>query len=272
MGKKSKEAIHASKTLMAALLRMVYEPVLFVQYAAVLVGTLGLSLWQIWGQGWLTAGVIGTLVSFGTFLVRDAGDRVVRKRAHIERTFLSDTLAPISQAVAEMVSLTPGKRVERLSTIAEQCVYATLRLEPTEGVRVCVYLLNEDGDGLDPIAWKANGHRHRPNPFVPLTPRTLSVLKLLASGRHRFEDDIAGKALSDYEGSGDGYNTFISMPIQSTGNAFGLLTMDAITTDDLTESNVNDLRLVAAVLAPAVALVTSSGRAATNPSNVGDAE
>jgi transcriptional regulator with GAF, ATPase, and Fis domain len=77
---------------------------------------------------------------------------------------------------------------------------------------------------------------------------------LIASGEAIFVDDVAAAPRDRWEGSGTGYNTFISCPITTPSNSYGMLTVDAVNTDDLTEQNLSDLRLIAGILAVAFSL------------------
>jgi GAF domain-containing protein len=119
-----------------------------------------------------------------------------------------------------------------------------------DGVRAVIYETNQTGDGLDVVKWSKLGHRLAPNPFVPGTDRCAKAMELLRSGAGSlFVDDIRSAPADRWAGSGTGYNTFISCPITSPSEAYGLLTVDAPLTDDLTEEDENDLRLIAGILA-----------------------
>lgn len=63
-----------------------------------------------------------------------------------------------------------------------------------------------------------------------------------------FVDDIANAPADEWAGSGVGFNTIITIVIASPTGSCGLLTVDAPLTDDLTEDDENDLRLIAGIL------------------------
>jgi len=166
-------------------------------------------------------------------------------------SLLADTFAEISSAAADMAGMAKADRIAASKDLVKQVVTAIAWIvhEDVPGLRAVVYEVNDDDQGLSVVRWSSRGHRSTPNPFEPGTDRAIKALALLKRGGSLFVDDIANAPADEWAGSGDGYNTFISSVIESPTGAYGLLTVDAPLTDDLTEDDENDLRLIAGILA-----------------------
>jgi hypothetical protein len=166
-------------------------------------------------------------------------------------SLLADTFAEIASAAADMASMAKPNRIAASKDLVKQVVNAIAWIvhEDVPGLRAVVYEVNDDDAGLSVVRWSSRGHRAAPNPFEPGTDRAIKALALLNRGGSLFVDDIANAPADEWAGSGVGYNTFISSVIESPTGAYGLLTVDAPLTDDLTEDDENDLRLIAGILA-----------------------
>lgn len=166
-------------------------------------------------------------------------------------SLLADTFAEITAVAADMADMAKPARISAFKELVNQAVTAIAWVvhEDVPGLRAVVYEVNDDEDGLSVVRWNSRGHRLAPNPFVPGTERASKALSLLGRGGSLFVDDIARAPADKWEGSGVGYNTFITSVIASPTGSYGLLTVDAPLTDDLTEDDENDLRLIAGILA-----------------------
>ncbi|TFC29172.1 hypothetical protein E3O55_09870 [Cryobacterium sp. MDB1-18-2] len=169
----------------------------------------------------------------------------------LRHSVLADTFAEITSAAADMADMGKADRKALFGELAKQAVNAIVWVVHADvaGLRAVVYEVNDNDDGLDMVRWNSNRHRTRPNPFVPGTNRAIKALDLLKRGESVFVDDIANASANEWAGSGVGYNTFITSVIASPTGSYGLLTVDAPETDDLTEDDENDLRLIAGILA-----------------------
>lgn len=169
----------------------------------------------------------------------------------LRHSVLADTFAEIASAASDMADMGKAARSAKFGELVNQAVTAVARVVHADvpGLRAVVYAVNDDGDGLTVVRWNSNRHRLPPNPFLPGTERAIKALELLDRGGSLFVDDIARAPTDRWSGSGVGYNTFISSVIDSPTGYYGLLTVDAPETDDLTEDDENDLRLIAGILA-----------------------
>ena len=177
-----------------------------------------------------------------------------------KRALLADTLEPIARTVAVITSQTPKKASETFGAVARQVIDAVFFMAEAHGVRAVIYALEEGADGMYVVDTNSKGKRLAPNNFEAGTRRTRLALELVRTGAPHFEDDIKAHPSDDYAGSGVDYNTFISVPIASATEAFGLLTVDAPHTNDLTEQHVNDFQLMAGILS--IAFTGLNGRQA----------
>lgn len=187
---------------------------------------------------------------------KDAEERwqQVYDEALEDHSVLADQLDPISRNVAGMADLDAAGRKDVFGRVAVQTVNAImLAYLRILGLRAVIYEVSDDDQSMNVVEWTSLGHRLQPNPFLRNTSRGQKAFDLVKAGEALFVDDVANAPKDKWEGSGNGYNTFISCPITSPTSSYGLLTVDAVNTDDLTEQNVNDLRLVASILAPAFA-------------------
>lgn len=170
---------------------------------------------------------------------------------------LSIALIEVAAATAGMPSMSKPDRVAEFKALVKQLVqvprYVTHR--DVAGVRAVVYEVGtEDVTGarrMDPIAFaKEDGVRADPTPFTLDTRRGELAFETLESGSPLFVDDIAKESLhGKWEGSGRDYNTFITVPITDGTTGYGLFTVDAPNTDDLTEADKGDFGLIASLLA-----------------------
>lgn len=170
---------------------------------------------------------------------------------------LSNVLIEVATATATMPSMSKPDRAAEFRRLVTQLVqvprYVTHRDVP--GVRAVVYEVGTENDTgarrMDPIDFaKEDGVRADPTPFTLDTTRGQLAFATLESGAPLFVDDIVKESLQGkWEGSGRDYNTFITVPITDGTTGYGLFTVDAPNTDDLTEADKGDFWLIASLLA-----------------------
>lgn len=76
----------------------------------------------------------------------------------------------------------------------------------------------------------------------------------MLNNRTAFVPNVAAEPSKDYEGSGEGYQTFISVSINDGTNAYGMLTVDAPTPGALVKLDVYVLEVVSNLVAIAFAI------------------
>lgn len=229
---------------------------LLTAVATVMLTLVGASLWWILpGSGILLAAAALEVSrqwwrrSFEQDIETAANKRVIDLAAR--HSLLADTFAEIASAAADMADMAKPTRIVAFGELVNQAVGAIAWVvhQDVPGLRAVVYAVDDDGEGLSMVRWTSRGHRAAPNNFVSGTERAEKALALLERGGTLFVDDIAKASPDEWAGSGDGYNTFITSVIASPTGSYGILTVDAPQTDDLTEDDENDLRLIAGILA-----------------------
>lgn len=121
------------------------------------------------------------------------------------------------------------------------------------GVRVAVFEVSEDQRRM--TCTVSRGRGTKPKPFFKGTPRGDKAFDLLTNPEklHLFVSDIAEADPGEWEGSGNGYSTFISAPIRTQTHAFGMLTIDAPKAGDLEARDGATVSVFAAALGVAYA-------------------
>ena len=224
--------------------------------ATLMLTAVGASAWWFIPGGLAVAAVVVLEIvrhrwrrSFDQDSEEAANQRVVDLA--LRHSVLADTFAEIASASADMADMGKTARSATFGELVNQAVTAIAWVvhKDVPGLRAVVYEVDSSGEGLTVVRSNSNGHRLPPNSFVPGTDRAIKALALLERGGTLFVDDIRNAPADEWAGSGVGYNTFISSVIASPTGSYGLLTVDAPETDDLTEDDENDLRLIAGILA-----------------------
>lgn len=223
--------------------------------AALLTAAVG---WSVW---FFIAGAVAAAAAIVLQLGQNSWRRSIERQRDLDTTnglealveqhgIVADAFSEIATAAAQMADMGKTDRETQFKVLVTQAVNAIAWVVHGDvpGLRAVVYSVTDAGTRMVPIAWTSVGHRKPPTPFEPGTDRGEKALAVLHRGESLFVDDIS-KAPELWAGSGDGYNTFITTPITSRTDAYGLLTVDAPLTDDLTEEDENDLRLIAGILA-----------------------
>ncbi|MEJ1815927.1 GAF domain-containing protein [Clavibacter michiganensis] len=167
-----------------------------------------------------------------------------------EHARFTNLFTEITQAVADMADKTKTGRDADFILCVKQTVLAIVNgmHREIDGVRAVVYQIVPDKQRMEVVDWTAKGWRTAPSEFVRGTNRGDKAFEVLVQGRPLYVEDIS-KAPDEWAGSGSGYKTFISVPIMSRENAYGLLTVDAPDAGSLRKDDENDLILVAGILA-----------------------
>jgi hypothetical protein len=163
-------------------------------------------------------------------------------------------LAEVATTMARMPDMSKQERLAEFSRLVTQLVRVPVLLTHRDvpGVRAVVYEVVDDDAGnkrMVPVDHAKDGRRGDPAPFTLDNPRGRLAFERLEVGEPLFVDDIAGAPPGMWDGSGRDYNTFITTPITDGTTGYGLFTVDAPKTDDLTESDQNDFMLIAGFLA-----------------------
>jgi hypothetical protein len=214
--------------------------------AAVLLAIGGVLLIPMWGLG-VPLIIIGAFAPVPGILWRRRA-AVDDEKGDARERLLEECLRPLLQLAA---STTSHARVERVRTMESAAVQASRDLRNAfadiAGVRVVVFKISDDGTQMVP--YPPAGRQSRPGPFVRGTGRGDKAFAVL-EGPDPFVivEDLTKAQPSEWQGTGDGYRTFISAPIRTIDDGLGLLTLDAPTPGVLDARHGSTLALFAAAL------------------------
>jgi hypothetical protein len=171
------------------------------------------------------------------------------------RVAMNDALDPIVRQLGRIATAGRRERDELREQTIPMILYSASLLIGPERVRACWFRLH---------SWRGR-RRLRPElsegradalrtEFVEGTPSGDSVFELLTHNMHRFCEDVLISPPPGWDPKHPHeYRTFISVPVVAGNTAFGLLTVDSLLPGDLTEGDVPLLRLLAGLLADALA-------------------
>ncbi|MFC6715093.1 hypothetical protein [Branchiibius cervicis] len=236
-----------------------------------IVGTFLLTL----GQGFSNEGD-WTAAAIGLLLMSAAGvlqwqmqaadhrlDELEASEADRLRVTVKDALQPLASVIADIPTLTPGKRKERTRGAAQAAVGALILLfRNVERLRAVVYVI-DDFDPAVPDARKTmsavahQGRGETPRPFETGTNRGDLAFKMIEEARSVFVPDLDLVDPPDYAGTRVGYGTFISAAITGANTGYGMVTVDAPHANDLTGTDREIVILVAHLLAIAYSITDS---------------
>jgi hypothetical protein len=168
------------------------------------------------------------------------------------RVAMNDALDPIVRQLGR-IAVAGGRRERdelREQTIPMVLYSASLLIGP-ERVRACWFRLH-NGRGprrLTPELSEGRADALRTEFF-----------ELLSRNTHRFCADVRATPPIGWDPSHPHeYRTFISVPVVAGNTAFGLVSVDSLLPGDLTEGDVPLLRLLAGLLADALAMGSGGG-------------
>lgn len=119
--------------------------------------------------------------------------------------------------------------------------------EHNSRVRVVLFLIIAPGDALKVELFR--GRDERPRDFVSGEPRTsIAVRQLSLSDESVYVPDIS-RLETDWGASGRTYSTFIRLPIRTTSDAYGMLTVDSTRAADLSQRDAVALEVYSTALA-----------------------
>lgn len=234
------------------------------QHGAILqiLSALGIALGGVLSTYFLWIGILVMLAMAG-LLVPGIFWRRRADRDDLEgdsrELLLEQSLRPLLELASETTSKPRRQRSETMKSAVDR-VSRDIRgaFDDVEGVRVVVFQVSDDGLKMTPYA--PAGRQDRPGPFERETPRGEKAFDVLG-GKRAFVavDDLSTTDPDEWQGSGDGYSTFISAPIRNSELGMGLLTMDAPKAGSLPARHGSTLALFAAALGVLMAEAARSG-------------
>lgn len=170
-------------------------------------------------------------------------------------TALSRGLSPVLRALGDMQFLPVSDRAPGLTRVVDEVVATRAVLyKNLDGVRMVVYRIHvgrtRAPDRLTVDNWSGRPE-NRPQPFVDRDKgRGQAAFKWLRSGEpYKFCPDTSQEQDPDWKGSGNGYRTYISIPLRVGDTTYGMLTVDAPDPGDLLQTDIPVLQVIAQAMA-----------------------
>lgn len=212
----------------------------------------------------VAGGALLTLVSVGIpaveqvrrqrqLLSAEEAARVARARL---QTAFNDTLAPVAQQIAKVATATSGERREAMKAQSvSKVLHGAVNLVDADRSRACWFELVAG----PPRSLQPRDHAGRAiAPTTVLcegTPQGDSAFAALDHGEGRYVPDVETSPPAGWDASlSRAYRTFIAVPVTAGSRCFGMLTLDSLQPADLTGDEVPLLRLLADLLADALAI------------------
>lgn len=170
------------------------------------------------------------------------------------RVAMNDALDPIVRQLGRIALAERRHRDEVREQTVPMVLYSAALLIGPDRVRACWFrLAGGTPRELRPVLHE--GRAGAPHTvFVERTPAGDSVFELLANNTHRFCYDVQQNPPPGWDPvHPHDYRTFLAVPVVAASTAYGLLTVDSLEPGDLTEGDVPLLRLLAGLLADALA-------------------
>jgi GAF domain-containing protein len=186
---------------------------------------------------------------------RRAAERPLRDQFHES---IRDALKPIAEYIEQLPALPTAARLERLRTATFAAATALVwELRTVECIRANVFALVQDDDP-ERMEWMAHaGRGDTPRPFIEGTTRGDAALKFIQEDNPAFYPDLDREHPVGWEGSGSGYRTFISVPVFTENNRYGIVTVDAPKPGALSLGDRYFVEVVAELMAVAFEVATA---------------
>jgi GAF domain-containing protein len=199
--------------------------------------------------------VVALLVSAGVQLTGFLWERRLATRTLADGNVLNTLVSQMAAAVSNMPEQSEEQRNGTLNEVARHAVDSLVNLyRDSHDIRAIVYSISPDQSEL--AVYRYAGVRRPSGRFIrgdgARGDKALDFV-LDPESKSLFIPNLKKEKPEDYGGSGNGYNTFISSQISSGTAAYGMLTVDAAKTGDLTEDDIHVVELFAGVLAIAFA-------------------
>lgn len=173
---------------------------------------------------------------------------------------LREAVLPTLRSLSKLTVLPQSKRTVQFAKAVSQVLMARPTLFPgKEEVRIVVYGLDWSDTGKRLLVPLDHSGRAQdiPAPFDSSQPgRGVKAFGWLFgdSPKTRYVANYLEEPDPDWGGTGAGYKTYISAPILAAGAPYGMLTVDSPNIDDISESNIPMVEVLAHILGTAFAL------------------
>jgi len=170
---------------------------------------------------------------------------------------LKSALRPLAELTTKLINERAGIDSRTYGKIVQQAVGAAVLRFPNEAqARAVVFVVASDMRAMHVEAH--TGRDQKPGDFVRGNQRGDKAFKILEEGQPVIVRDLDSEKRRSWAGSGDGYRTFITVPITDETAGYGLITLDAPEAGLLTESDMQLLQLIAGMLSVVFASISNA--------------
>lgn len=170
------------------------------------------------------------------------------------RVTMNDALDPIARHLGRLARASPRRRDSLREATIPMILYSAVHLIGAERVRACWFRLVEDTPRrLEPD--KDAGRADQPERvFIEGTPDGDPVFAMIRDNEYVVWPDVETEPPPGWNTSDrHGYRSFVAVPVVAGHTAYGMLTVDAVDAGGVSEDDVQLVRLLAALLAAALA-------------------
>ncbi|MGC5077632.1 GAF domain-containing protein [Agrococcus sp. DT81.2] len=209
-----------------------------------------------WGVGFAVVGVAATS---GLEKQRRWQHRERAKESLESQMLAAETVGPVVKRLLKLMQKPSSDHASQLALVIGTVLEADRRIfEHIESSRMVFYEY-EPAKGarkprLSPVNWSGKSRPAEPKPFTMADARGRSAINWAETAdQPKFIADVELESDPGWQGSGNGYRTFISAPVRVGEALKGMITIDAKEPGDLDETDKPTIALLADLLALAYA-------------------
>jgi GAF domain-containing protein len=216
-----------------------------------------------WRPWWIALGVVMSVVGAavpGYEQIRKERQRKTAEQQAMDaavemRVTINDALDPIVRQLGRIATATNRQERGNLREATVPMVLGSAaQLIKGRRVRACLFRL-EDGSPKKLVPAEYAGRADAPvTVFVEGTDEGDSVFEMIRRNEHTHSDDVDRDPPEGWHGSAEhGYRSFLAVPVVAGQTPYGMLTVDALNVGGVSRSDVPFVRLLAGLLADALA-------------------
>jgi transcriptional regulator with GAF, ATPase, and Fis domain len=220
-----------------------------------------------WKPWWIVLGVVMSVVGAavpGYEQIRKERQRKTAEQGAIDaavemRVTINDALDPIVRQLGRIATATSRQERGNLREATVPMVLdSAAHLIKGRRVRACLFRL-EDGSPKKLVPAHYAGRADAPvTVFTEGTAEGDSVFAMIRDNEHAHSADVDRDPPPGWHGSaGHGYRSFLAVPVVAGQTPYGILTVDAMNVGGVSRSDVPFVRLLAGLLAGALASGTN---------------
>jgi GAF domain-containing protein len=217
-----------------------------------------------WGRVVLVvAGTLSALLAFALPArqlaaerrTRDAAEQLASEALTIYKLKVHDMLIPLALRVGEAVAaVRAAERRDTQAALRQMAVAFAAENVGSERSRACYYQLAGSAPRRHVDLRNWHGRHKVPRPrFTEDSPRGALVMKIITERDARLVENVDTAELPGWSPNASEYRTFICAAVSAGPRVFGILTVDSLQPGDLTEDDLDLVRLFAHLLATGLA-------------------